>query len=247
VVLLLSRPERLAEMVRQYQAQTQRFLIDHRSQLVIVESPSARGTTPRTMLSAWCDLIVHCDIPHSGAARNAGIEAVKECGGDIVCFWDDDDWYGPEYVHEAATALETSGATVVGKQYHYIDFEGQHLFRFNVGYAERFCNSVIGPTITVRVEDALPFESRYLDDYLWCEAMREKGATFWSTSMNHYVHHRHPDNYTGRHTVESLVYQRGMGSYLGAPDLAFATGEREAISLKTVRPYEIWEPPLHKS
>lgn len=242
VVLLLSRPDRLGVMFDQYESQSQREHSDQPTRLVVVESAGAIGACQAQGRPPA--LVAVSATPHSGAARNAGLAAVNAAGGDIVCFWDDDDWYGPQYVREAVQALEHSGATVVGKQWHYVDYESKYLFRFNEQHSATAARrSVIGPTITVRAGDALPFESRYLDDCLWCDAMRRRGATFHSTSMQHYVHRRHSGNYTGHYSVEYLVYTLGEGSYLGAPDYAVASGEREAVAVKAVRPHALWEEP----
>jgi len=231
-------------MLAQYERQAQHRHSNHPTQLVVVESGAALGACANISAAKFKQPVVtESKIAHSGAARNAGLAVVRAAGGGIVCFWDDDDWYGPQYVREAAYALQQTGATVVGKQWHYVDYDGEYMFRFNEQRSPNICRAVVGPTITVRSEDALSFESRYLDDILWCEAMRQQGATFSLTSMEHYVHRRHSGNYTGHYSVEQLVYRMGEGSYLGAPDYAVAAGERPATPLKAVRPHALWEEP----
>jgi spore maturation protein CgeB len=68
--------------------------------------------------------------------------------GDIVTKMDDDDLYGPHYLHDQLAALDYSGADVVGKHAHhmYIAEHDATIVRFPER-EHRFTHFVMGPTI----------------------------------------------------------------------------------------------------
>lgn len=55
-----------------------------------------------------------------GAALNQGIAATS---GDVVAKFDDDDFYGPEYLRDAVNALVETQAGVVGKKTYFVYLE----------------------------------------------------------------------------------------------------------------------------
>lgn len=88
-------------------------------------------------------------------------EAVAASGGEVLAKMDDDDLYGPWYLHDQLHALDYSGADVVGKQAHYMHLEGADATLLRFPWREhRFTDRVMGPTITGRREvfEAHPFE-----------------------------------------------------------------------------------------
>lgn len=74
--------------------------------------------------------------------------AVAEAAGDFIAKMDDDDLYGEYYLFDQVAALRYSGASVVGKQAHfmYLADSDATLLRF-AEREHRFTNLVMGPTI----------------------------------------------------------------------------------------------------
>jgi hypothetical protein len=109
VALLLHRPEHLARQWAAFRAQS----YERKSLLVIENGPGvgacrAAGIIPSILLVGPEDIV---------ELRNmALLEAVRSSDGDLLAFWDDDDWYGSEYLAEAAAALERSGDAAATKK-----------------------------------------------------------------------------------------------------------------------------------
>jgi hypothetical protein len=75
-------------------------------------------------------------------------QLVAAADGDLVAKMDDDDLYGPHYLHDQLNALDYSGADVVGKQAHHMYLEAQGLTIVRFPEREhRFTDLVMGPTI----------------------------------------------------------------------------------------------------
>ena len=233
--VLLGRPQQLQWSVENVSRQREKL------QLLVVESGDAVGECARQGVTP--DLLVVSTERHSGASRNAALEAIRAKGGGPVLFFDDDDWYGPEYSTEALGALSSGRATVVGKQQHFVSYKDQWLFLFNRQRANSPHQlSVVGPTIAVRAEDAVPFQSRFRDDLFWCDQMRRKGARFESTSIHHFMYRRHDSNYTGKLTVDQMIWFAGRGICVGKPDTRIITGELPVPTGYPVQPYKKFRP-----
>ncbi|UQN28082.1 glycosyltransferase family protein [Brachybacterium kimchii] len=87
--------------------------------------------------------------------------AVARADGDVLTKMDDDDLYGPWYLHDLLRALEFSGADLVGKHAHYMHLRGPDATLLRFPWMEhRFTDRVMGPTITAPREmfTAHPFQ-----------------------------------------------------------------------------------------
>lgn len=89
--------------------------------------------------------------------------AVAKANGDFITKMDDDDLYGANYLFDQVSALRFSGASIVGKQAHYMYLADSDatLLRF-AEREHRFTNMVMGPTMLGHAEvfKMNPFASR---------------------------------------------------------------------------------------
>ncbi|WP_431711870.1 glycosyltransferase family protein [Glutamicibacter uratoxydans] len=124
-------------------------------------------------------------------------QAVALCDGDFITKMDDDDLYGQHYLFDQVAALRYSGASVVGKQTHYM-YLGQSdatLLRF-AEREHRFTNLVMGPTMLGHSEvfKANPFESRSRgEDTQFLRDVANGGGTIYSADRFNFLQMRSGD------------------------------------------------------
>ncbi|MGP9817199.1 glycosyltransferase family protein [Glutamicibacter sp. 363] len=74
--------------------------------------------------------------------------AVAEATGDFITKMDDDDLYGANYLFDQVAALRYSGASIVGKQAHFMYLADSDATLLRFAHREhRFTNLVMGPTM----------------------------------------------------------------------------------------------------
>lgn len=121
-----------------------------------------------------------------GDCLNAG---VAKASGDFITKMDDDDLYGVHYLFDQVSALRFSGASVVGKQAHfmYLADSDATLLRF-AEREHRFTNMVMGPTILglAEVFKTNPFRSRSRgeDTQFLCDVISNGGLIYSSDRFN---------------------------------------------------------------
>lgn len=123
--------------------------------------------------------------------------AVSLASGDFVAKMDDDDLYGENYLFDQVAALRFSGASIVGKQAHfmYLGDSDATLLRF-AEREHRFTNLVMGPTILgyAEVFKSIPFESRNRgEDTRFLQDVVESGRTVYSSDRFNFVQMRGED------------------------------------------------------
>lgn len=113
VVVPLSRPSKLAQILDMFDAQT--FPAERR-QLTLVPSGNAARLAVEERHVAGRALLAPPAFPHPSAARNAGLDHVARNAdaSDVLAFWDDDDLYGADYLDEVMVAAAPDA--LVGKQ-----------------------------------------------------------------------------------------------------------------------------------
>ncbi|GAA4595675.1 hypothetical protein GCM10023194_65790 [Planotetraspora phitsanulokensis] len=75
-------------------------------------------------------------------------EAVRRASGDYIAKWDDDDWYGPDYLSDLLLAKAYSGADLVGTSAEYFYLEPLNLTIRRAGHhSEIVSTHVAGGTI----------------------------------------------------------------------------------------------------
>jgi len=182
VVVPLGRPVMLGNVLENFNRQ--RF--DRRS-LVIVENGPAVGACKA---AGFAPDAVLTSAPSPGQARNTGIEWVRKHGGGFFACFDDDDYYGPEYLIEAVKHSEL--AEVIGKSRVYVETMAGTLRLFEQTGENRLTTYAAGPTLSGWSESAVPFSAaRCAEDCQWCENMSRSGARLYATSRFNFMQRRH--------------------------------------------------------
>ena len=145
VLAVTNRPSQIDHLLRQLGQQegVQRQLL-----IVTHGFEAERSILDRAEAQGIDDLSVR-EAPSSwslGACLNA---ARERADGDVCSKMDDDDLYGPHYLHDLLQARAFSGADVVGKHAHYMYLAGTDATLLRFPWMEhRFTDRVMGPTIT---------------------------------------------------------------------------------------------------
>jgi hypothetical protein len=176
-----ARPEFAANLL----ANSVRQKVKHH--LVVVENGAALGS----FAAREGVTVVSSAVAHQAAARNAGLTWLRANGGGAWAMFDDDDYYGADYLSDVEHALSSSGAVAVGKPWSFVMFD-DGLWRFSKGkehcWADSF--SLTGGSLAGASTDVVEFPTRPDDDVGWCAAMRARGARLWSGSPFHYCYDR---------------------------------------------------------
>ena len=123
--------------------------------------------------------------------------AVVEAAGDFITKMDDDDLYGEYYLFDQVSALRYSGASLVGKQAHfmYLADSDATLLRF-AEREHRFTNMVMGPTMLGHAElfKSTPFQSRSRgEDTQFLRDVIKGGGTIYSSDRYNFMQMRGAD------------------------------------------------------
>ncbi|WP_345474143.1 glycosyltransferase [Glutamicibacter ectropisis] len=123
--------------------------------------------------------------------------AVAKANGDFITKMDDDDLYGENYLFDQVSALRYSGASVVGKQAHfmYLADSDATLLRF-AEREHRFTNLVMGPTMLghASVFKNTPFASRSRgEDTQFLRDVIDGGGTIYSSDRFNFMQMRSGD------------------------------------------------------
>ncbi|WP_411732808.1 glycosyltransferase [Paeniglutamicibacter sp.] len=124
-------------------------------------------------------------------------QAVARCEGDFITKMDDDDLYGEHYLCDQVSALRYSGASVVGKQAHYMYLADSDatLLRF-ADREHRFTDLVMGPTMLGRADvfKETPFQARSRgEDTNFLRDVADGGGTVYSADRFNFVQMRGND------------------------------------------------------
>jgi hypothetical protein len=135
-----------------------------------------------------------------GKCLNYAIARAKD---GILAKFDDDDYYGPNYLRESVRALKRGKASIIGKHTSYLYFEAKKaLMVFRRGGEWKYKRSVKGGTLVFKKsvwrKVKFPEHKRVGTDSGWTGRCGRRGFKIYSVSKKHYVCIRRRN--TGSHT-----------------------------------------------
>ncbi|WP_219836927.1 glycosyltransferase [Paenibacillus sp. R14(2021)] len=118
--------------------------------------------------------------------------AIKRADKGLVAKFDDDDYYGPKFLREAARAIKGGKAGIVGKHTSFIYFKAKRaLMLYRPGGERTYTRSVKGGTLVFRrsVWKRVPFPEfkKNGTDAGWLGRCFRRGIRTYSLSKKHYV------------------------------------------------------------
>lgn len=132
-----------------------------------------------------------------GACLNQLVEAAR---GQVIAKMDDDDCYGPDYLHDQLNALRFSGADVVGKQAAYLYLESSNELVLRKEWNEHsWVNLVLGATLVgwKNTFSEHPFaEVGRGEDTRFLQSLAAEGAKIYSADRFNYIQYRNAGSHT---------------------------------------------------
>lgn len=121
--------------------------------------------------------------------------AVKKTKFDIIAKFDDDDYYGINYLSHSLKAFEYTGAAILGKYTTFVYFENsQTLAIRNPNRDQRYTYRVEGSTLIIKknVFEKVKFKKLNLgEDAQFCKDCIKENFNIFSTDMFNFVYIRH--------------------------------------------------------
>lgn len=126
-----------------------------------------------------------------GACLNFGI---KQATGAFIARFDDDDFYGPQYLEESLLYFQTTEASVVGKMAHFTYFEAiRQLAVCFPGMGSKYSDFLTGGTHLVRrdVFEKVQYPDKSVaEDYYFNGECMKAGFRLYSADMFNFVRFR---------------------------------------------------------
>jgi len=200
VIVPTCRPARLGAVVELFRDQ-----IYPKKRLLIVENGEAVGMTKALGIVAHA---VTTSEKHPSHARNTGIDLVHDFGGGWLSMWDDDYYYGPQFLSELAFGIVHKLGDVLGKRRHFVSFQGRGLYLFNERNQYRRAIYPHGPTLCFhsREQDRYPIIPE-AEEIALCDMLRNRGRSIFGLSIHHYCYRRGSENdHTFKGSPEKVAY-----------------------------------------
>ena len=109
---------------------------------------------------------------------------------DIIAKFDDDDYYGPDYIKSSINAFKNSDISIIGKSSIYIYFKNNKALIHVPGNENSITDTVAGATLMFRKEvlHYVQFEKvNRAEDYFFIEQCKQKGFNVFSTDRYHFA------------------------------------------------------------
>ncbi|NHC42357.1 glycosyltransferase [Bacillus sp. MM2020_1] len=109
---------------------------------------------------------------------------------DIIAKFDDDDYYGPDYIKSSMDAFNNKDISIIGKSSVYIYFKNKKALIHVSGNENAVTDTVAGATLMFRKEvfQQVQFEKvNRAEDYFFIEECKKKGLTVYSTDRYHFA------------------------------------------------------------
>lgn len=135
---------------------------------------------------------------------------VNKANYGIIAKMDDDDYYGPNYLFQAVSALRY--ADVVGKYCTYVYFEDSKTLAIrNPKRENRYVYRLEGPTLVFRKEvfNKIKFHDKSLgEDIQFCRDCLKNGIKLYATDKNNYVYIRHSSKDKHTWNIRDELYKK---------------------------------------
>jgi hypothetical protein len=220
VIVPFSRPENLPRVLENFGRQKFPF-----KKLVLVANGRA-GRLASPLVAGWDRLVLTSDA-HQSDAKNTALHEIRKRGGGFTVVMDDDDWYGPQFLTEAAGYAKTYD--VIGKARHFVSQDG-NLWLCSREQCNRPQSWLTGGTIACWAETAPEYPRvGWGEDAEFCTRAERQGMRIFGTDVYHYLYRRtSSSDHAWRISAEDLrAYESSKRALdLGAEDLDIVTGAK---------------------
>jgi glycosyltransferase involved in cell wall biosynthesis len=115
---------------------------------------------------------------------------VMKSNDDFIAKFDDDDYYGPNYIKSAMDAFKDNNISIIGKSSYYIYFKNKKALIHVSGTENSITDTVAGATLMFRrdVFHYVRFEKvNRAEDYFFIDECKKKGLNVYSTDHHHFA------------------------------------------------------------
>ncbi|MCL6570410.1 MAG: glycosyltransferase [Bacillus sp. (in: Bacteria)] len=115
---------------------------------------------------------------------------VMKSNDDFIAKFDDDDYYGPDYIKSAMDAFKDNNISIIGKSSYYIYFKNKKALIHVSGTENSITDTVAGATLMFRrdVFHYVRFEKvNRAEDYFFIDECKKKGLNVYSTDHHHFA------------------------------------------------------------
>ena len=134
---------------------------------------------------------------------------------DIIAKFDDDDYYGPNYITSAMDVFKEKEVMVAGKSTYYIYFKNKKALILVTNEENSYTDTVAGATLIFRKEVfyKVRFEKvNRAEDYFFIDECKKEGFRIYSLDRNDFAVIRHnTENHTWKIADEDLM---GWGEFI---------------------------------
>ena len=206
LIVPFSKPKFLKNVIENFNQQTYK-----NKKLIIVENGDGIGTCKDSGFKP--DVLLKSD-PHQSYARNEAVNWIKSNGGGMCANFDDDDYYGPEYISEIMN--NRNKADIIGKYNFYLRNTANRLVLFEGVASNEKSKIMHGATIATMADKMPEYRNtgRWGEDWDLIERMFNMGNDAYVTSKNNFMVRRFASNHTWKVTDDQMIqtiYQ-GLGS-----------------------------------
>lgn len=240
IVIPFSRPEFAEALIENLERQT---VVAH---VCVVEV--GRTHLASAALGIPADLVVRVSEVRPGVARNAGLARLMVEEPDApVFFWDDDDWYGADYLAEALCAFdEFPEIAFTCKAVAFVRLSDGTLYHSDV---PENCVAKFTPGATIgvrRVRDCVEFSDRALnEDAMWGATMMKDGRTGRCLSHFHFCYVRHDTNTTGQKHLD-FAHRGPSIANLGPWNASWVEGHLDLNTVPRTPSHKYWHRRLNR-
>lgn len=150
------------------------------ARLVVVSNGLGKITWPK-------DVCVLRSDRHQAKAMNLGLDWLRKNGNNNWARFDDDDYYGPNYLSVVEKSLAGSSTIISGMPWRFVMLDdGLHKFHCSGDFT--------GGSLAASTADVIDFPVYSDDDLRWCRGMRKNGATLIERNAHGYCYDRRTRN-----------------------------------------------------
>jgi glycosyltransferase involved in cell wall biosynthesis len=206
IITCSKRPECIDNLLKNYLRQR----VTPKELIIVVNKDGAVKKKYEEKAKTCEDVFVY-QLPAAVSLGSCLNFAVGKARYPLIAKFDDDDYYGPNYLKHCIRALRKTGADVVGKRAHFLYLQGVRTLLLRFPKAEnRFVRSVAGATLVVRkrVFRKVSFPDRTVgEDVHFCRACVAKGFKIYSGERYDFVgiRRKHLKSHTWKASYRHLL------------------------------------------
>ena len=172
-------------------------IYDKKELIVILNYNNPDIDNWKDKISSYENIQVHA-LDSKYSLGNCLNYAVFQSKYPIIAKFDDDDYYGPNYLKDMIKPFYFTNAKIIGKITTYVYFAKEKILAIrNINRDNIYTSRVEGPTLVFKKEvfEKVQFQDKTLgEDIAFCNDCINSGFTIFSTNKDNFVYIRNDEN-----------------------------------------------------